>query len=96
MLSTTISKIERGERRVDTDDLIALAIALRVSPLTLLLPWADTPGESAELTGSGPTTVAAAWAWADGRQPLAASATDPHGDAIRFQLDSRPAWARGN
>lgn len=35
---TALSKIERGQRRVDIDDLMALATALQVSPSVLLEP----------------------------------------------------------
>lgn len=38
ILATVVSKIERGERRVDADDVMAFALAMNVSPLTLLLP----------------------------------------------------------
>ncbi len=33
-----LSRIEKGTRRVDADDLIALAIVLEVSPAALVLP----------------------------------------------------------
>src|SRR5689334_8019285 len=33
-----LSRIEKGTRRVDADDLVALAIALGVNPSALLLP----------------------------------------------------------
>ena len=36
-----LRRIEAGERRVDVDDLVALAVALDVTPLALLLPAAD-------------------------------------------------------
>lgn len=35
---TGITKLEKGERRVDVDDLVALAVALHVSPAQLLEP----------------------------------------------------------
>ncbi|WP_443042288.1 helix-turn-helix domain-containing protein [Streptomyces sp. B21-105] len=34
--NTMLSRIERAQRRCDIDDLVALAQALRVSPLALL------------------------------------------------------------
>jgi transcriptional regulator with XRE-family HTH domain len=43
ILSTGLSKIETGERRVDVDDLVALALALGVSPARLLLPGREGP-----------------------------------------------------
>ncbi|MCX4780112.1 helix-turn-helix domain-containing protein [Streptomyces sp. NBC_01264] len=94
MLPTVISKIERGERRVDADDLVSLAVALSVSPSALLLP---TDGDSAApltLTEGLEVTVGAAWEWADGQKPLARSTSAPYGDLLRFRLDSRPAWDR--
>ena len=38
ILASGLGKIETGERRVDVDDLVALAMALDVSPVRLLLP----------------------------------------------------------
>src|ERR1700694_4051563 len=35
---TGVRRAESGDRRVDVDDLIALAVALRVSQISLLLP----------------------------------------------------------
>ena len=37
ILKTGLSKIETGERRVDVDDLLALALALETTPNRLLL-----------------------------------------------------------
>lgn len=68
MLPTVISKIERGERRVDVDDLVALALALNVSPLTLLLPPTSSD-EPAELTDSYSVSSRTAWSWAEGQRP---------------------------
>jgi hypothetical protein len=36
MSNTMLSRIERAQRRCDIDDLVAIASALRVSPLALL------------------------------------------------------------
>ncbi|MFC9963978.1 helix-turn-helix domain-containing protein [Nocardia ignorata] len=38
---TAIDKIEKGSRRVDVDDLVALAQALKTSPADLLTPASD-------------------------------------------------------
>lgn len=51
ILASGLGKIETGERRVDVDDLVALAMALDVSPVRLLLPRpqpeaADAPEET--------------------------------------------------
>ena len=64
-----LSRIEAGERRVDADDLMALAVVLGVTPATLLLPDHDDDVEE-EATATGPATAAALWAWAERWDPL--------------------------
>lgn len=79
-----LSRIENGERRVDADDLIALAVALKVNPSALLLP-ANVVGREAgdvEITGAGLVPGWLAWGWADGWSPLA----DPEDEAYRQDL----------
>lgn len=64
-----VSKIERGKRGIDVDDLVALALALDVSPLRLLL----TPGageDQVALTAKIGTSERRAWEWATGEIPL--------------------------
>lgn len=51
MAHNTISEIERGARRVDVDDLMALAEGLNVSPIALLMPKTDTKDELVQATG---------------------------------------------
>lgn len=63
-----VSRIEAGARRVDADDLVALADALNVSPLDLLLPPA-AGGESFNLTSEHAVTRRTAWEWALGQRP---------------------------
>lgn len=89
-----LRRIERGERRVDGDDLVALAFVLGVSPLTLLLPWTEAADERVQVLGDVEVTAAQLWDWADGRTPLVVSETDPRGDRQRYELDARPPWAR--
>lgn len=67
--TTALSKIERGERRVDVDDLAAIAVALGVSPTTLLLPPVADASRTT-VTGAGAVTTEAAWDWIDGIRPL--------------------------
>ncbi|MEU6513592.1 helix-turn-helix transcriptional regulator [Streptomyces sp. NPDC046978] len=82
-----INKIENGRllatgdvgpkhvRRADADDIVALALALNVSPLTLLLP--PTAGnDRVTLTNSVTVTGRAAWSWAEGRQTASQTAAD--------------------
>ncbi|MDX3641434.1 helix-turn-helix transcriptional regulator [Streptomyces sp. MB09-02B] len=68
MRASVISKIEKGDRRVDVDDLVALARALKVSPVTLMLPGRDErepvpllPGETVSWQG--------AWRWMHASAP---------------------------
>lgn len=92
--ATGITRIEKEQRRVDAGDLVALAAALGVSPMTLLLPWPDDPDVEGEITGMDGVTARDVWDWALGLYPLTRSTTDPVGDAQRFRLDSLPPWAR--
>jgi len=65
----TLSKIERGLRRVDVDDLMALALALDVTPNRLLLTaTADDPRLA--LTGTNEYATSSAWRWASGNAML--------------------------
>jgi 8-oxo-dGTP diphosphatase len=91
-----LSRIEKGNRRVDADDLIALAIALRVNPSALLLPRPDTGvGEDViELTPMVRASARDAWDWADGRNPL----PQPGANGLKladFEHHARPVWLRG-
>lgn len=78
-----LRRIEAGERRIDVDDLVALALALEVSPLRLLLPT-----EANALVASGETYSAnRIWDWGIGKWPLG-------GDEVTFVRDSHPLrWA---
>lgn len=93
-----LSRVENGKRRVDVDDLVALAVALDVSPIRLLLP-AEADGQEVELTHARVVSAEAAWPWAAGSQPL------PEGDdkvfnvnvnrLLRFQPENAPHVPRG-
>jgi transcriptional regulator with XRE-family HTH domain len=87
-----IDQIEKGTRRVDVDDLVALAIALDVSPITLLMP-ADTPIGAKDptkmVTTTGMDTKVSAerlWAWLVGE----ASVTSLSDFAL--VVNSQPQW----
>ncbi|MEA2202977.1 MAG: hypothetical protein QOI89_3690, partial [Solirubrobacteraceae bacterium] len=49
---SALSKIEKGQRRVDTDDLVALALALGVSPDSILLANEANTGVMIELAST--------------------------------------------
>ena len=65
-----LSRIEKGQRRVDADDLAALAIALGVNPTALLLPRHGEPEDEIELTPEVRVSLFRAWRWMDGAGPL--------------------------
>lgn len=69
MQPTTITKIENRQRRVDADDLMALALALGVNVAALLLP--RTARGVVEMTGiDHPVSAFRAWSWAAGESPM--------------------------
>jgi transcriptional regulator with XRE-family HTH domain len=92
ILATGVLKIVNGARRVDVDDLMALAVALRVNPSTLLLPPTTQVDERYDLTGATGIPAHQVWDWADGKAPL----VDPDGDEsdLDFQLHARPRGRR--
>jgi transcriptional regulator with XRE-family HTH domain len=69
ILRSGLHKIENGDRRVDVDDLVAIALALDTSPNRLLLgPVAED--EKIELARGVPATGRQAWSWARGDKPF--------------------------
>ncbi len=83
-----LRRIEADERRVDVDDLVALAIALDVAPVALLLPT-DRESSFPRLVPNGdPYPWQNVWLWGTGLQPL-------QGDMLTFIRDSNPLkWAQ--
>ncbi len=70
MPTASIGRLESGDRRIDVDDLMALAYALDVSPLSLLLPFTERPDETFKPAGIGREMEAVtAWMWAAGSDP---------------------------
>lgn len=65
ILPSGVAKIEDGSRRVDVEDLVALALALRVPLPRLLLPSSDT-GTPVELTEETNMKFTDAWRWVRG------------------------------
>ncbi|MFD9716683.1 helix-turn-helix domain-containing protein [Streptomyces sp. NPDC059076] len=66
---TGITRIEKGERRVDVDDLVALAHALNVSPAALLLPDDFDDETRTFLTDRVRVSSRTAWRWFEGDAP---------------------------
>jgi transcriptional regulator with XRE-family HTH domain len=90
-----LSRIERGERRVDVDDLLALAVALGVSPTSLLLPDTAAADETVSATGID-GTADDLLGWLRLFTPSAHIGKPAEQrfvrDAIRFIADARPRW----
>ncbi len=65
ILASGLSKIEQGDRRVDVDDLVALALALEVTPNALLMPGHADETQTA-LTEEVVVSARRSWRWAAG------------------------------
>ncbi len=78
-----LRRIESGARRVDVDDLVALAVVLGVNPNALLMPEVIGTGLRRAVTGAGEVSTDAAWLWARGDAPPS------HGSAPIFRLKLR-------
>jgi transcriptional regulator with XRE-family HTH domain len=89
---SALAKVERGERRVDVGDLMALAVALDVHPAALLLP--PTIEGDVEITGGGRVAAGIVWEWAEGERPLKLPLNDDGAAHNAFQTDARPAGRR--
>lgn len=79
-------------RRVDADDLMALAVALDVNPSALLLP--PTIEGKAEITGKSAVSTHTLWRWAQGERPLVTPDNDDGTALVEFQRRSRPHGIR--
>lgn len=69
-----VHEIENGLRRVDVDDLMALAVALDVSPCALLMPVPERPDDSGagvvHLRDDEPLDAQMVWGWLTAEEPL--------------------------
>jgi len=87
---SAVDQIEKGTRRVDVDDLMALAAALDVSPATLLMPVGDE-GQEVTVTGhSGKLTGRQVWDWITNRRPTRPEVAGA--DLLVWWGRSRPSW----
>lgn len=106
-----LSNLERGQRGVDVDDLVALAVVLNVTPAQLLMP-VRSEGEEAdvELTEHRAAPWFRSWQWMcgdhwldDARPPSAAPATqdwqvaedDWHADARPHDVQNTYSFKPG-
>lgn len=86
-----IHRIENGDRRVDVDDLVAIAVALEVSPTTFLLPNSQDSEDSVTATGLSHTYPAKAlWDWMRIDHFVERSANGI--DQLKFIQRAAPGW----
>jgi len=97
MQASAVAKIESGARRVDVDDLAALAVALNVAVARLLVP----DGGEDELVFVVPAfsvPADSAWAWATGERRLATEDDDLLDPVVQERdldfIAERPRWKR--
>jgi transcriptional regulator with XRE-family HTH domain len=99
-----LARIEKGDRRVDADDLVALAAALEVSPATLLLPEPNSPPDQNVVVTTGLAIPAEqVWRWLCAESPVKAftfNYDDPEGrqaaldTSLAFFGAAWPRWRR--
>lgn len=65
----TVAKIEGGEQPAKVDEVMALAVALEVSPLRLLLPPSRAVGDPGVRSGDARMDARQAWLWAEQDEP---------------------------
>ncbi|MEU5737037.1 helix-turn-helix transcriptional regulator [Streptomyces tendae] len=92
MRANTITKIEKGQRRVDVDDLMALSIAMDTTPGRLLMP--PTLVGDVELTAGKTVSAIDAWMWATFRRPLDVPEGDDGTALVEHQVRSLPLGMR--
>jgi transcriptional regulator with XRE-family HTH domain len=87
---SAVDQIEKGKRRVDVDDLVALAVALDVSPATLLMPANTDMFTAIVATGvNGTVSAKRLWNWLNASYAL-------RGDVMAFFADALPSWERAD
>lgn len=82
---TALGDVELGQRRVDVDDLMALAVALDVSPISLLMPPAPRATTKVAATGTGSIRADLLWDWMTASKPL-------QGNVMQFWAMALPSW----
>lgn len=104
LLPSGITKIEQGgarerdvnvtrSRSVDVNELVALAIALNVSPTRLLLPD-GAADDWVQLTPAVRVQAWEAWEWMTDHAALPAGPGAASPDSAREYRDERPGWLR--
>lgn len=91
-----VRRVENCERRVTVDDLVAFAVALKVSPATLLMPHVDTASRAELVTVTGnhphhavPAPAQDVWEWLTAQKFVLRTL-----DLLSFGSLSWPRWVR--
>lgn len=82
-----LRKIESGGRRVDADDLVALAVALGVSPITLLMPHDQDRDQKTSSVGIK-MSAGALWDWLRAKRQIPIV----QGTILEFYSRALPPW----
>lgn len=90
-----VRRIEEQQRRVDADDLMALALSLGVSPITLLNENLESPEASVSATGVNASTSAEAfYKWLQGESELGRGEDYDRAAWIDYMVRAAPRWRR--
>lgn len=84
---STVDAIERGTRRVDVDDLVALALVLNTSPIGLLLPHGNDPAELVPVGKNNKVPAERFWRWLRGEASVVTSLSD-----LGLIVNTQPVW----
>ncbi|MFJ5861512.1 helix-turn-helix domain-containing protein [Pseudarthrobacter sp. NPDC092439] len=83
-----VSKIEKGQRKLDPDELVGFALALGTTPNALLFGEDSfLPTEELGLTQADNYPAERVWTWADGEFPIEPATTKAQ---LEFQKEARP------
>jgi transcriptional regulator with XRE-family HTH domain len=97
MQASAVAKIESGDRRVDVDDLTALAVALNVSVARLLLPDVHAD-EDVHVVPGYSVPMWSAWQWAAGEHSLHREGDNLTDRSVTSSdldyLAEQPVWVR--
>lgn len=88
--SLGLRRIEQGDRKVDVDDLVALAVVLKVTPSILLLPDTGNRDDHVEATGVRDITAQKLWGWIRNGDAI------PNEDGVmdlNYVVNSVPRWS---
>jgi transcriptional regulator with XRE-family HTH domain len=89
-----ILRMEKADRHVTSDDLVAFAAVFNVSPAALLLPLRDSGAEALPITGAGRVPADVAWAWMSNERPLRLPDGDSRAAILDYRLYSLPPGRR--